>query len=125
VTASKAEPLPGAVLIGSVTYLVTADPDDWMRIEHQRESKGDYGCTDNTKATIYISPESTPDVQRQTLWHEVMHALCETVIGGMDWRGLGKDRYAREETVIRMLESPIVMVLRENPELVNYLMADR
>jgi hypothetical protein len=103
VSASKAVALPSTVLIGSVTYLATINPDDWLRIEHERQSKGDYGCTDNNKATIYINPESTPDVQRLTLWHEVMHALCETVVGGPDWRGLGKDRHDREESVIRML----------------------
>jgi len=108
-----------------VTYLVTVDPDDWMRIEHKTQRKGDYGHCQHDTATIYISPTCSRDVQRLTLWHEVMHALCETVMGAPIWRYLGPDRNEREESVIRMLESPIVLVLRDNPELVDYLMARR
>lgn len=117
--------MPASVLIGSVTYLVTTHPDDWMRIEYESQRKGDYGHTKHDMAMIYINPESTPDVQRQTLWHEVMHALCETVMGAPVWRYLGADRVEREESVIRMLESPIILVLRDNPDLVTYLTARR
>lgn len=114
---------PASVLVGSVTYRVTTDPDDWMRIEHKVQSKGDYGHCDNLTATIYVNPDLSPDVARLTLWHEVLHALCEAVIGSSDWRGLGKAKNDREETVIREIESPTLLVLRDNPALVTYLTA--
>jgi hypothetical protein len=115
--------MPATVRVGSVTFRVTTDPDDWMRIEHKNQRKGDYGFTGYHEATIYINPESTPDTQRLTLWHEVMHAMCEAVMGSPDWRGLGKEKAAREEAVIAAFESPIVCVLRDNPPLVAYLTA--
>jgi len=117
--------IPTLVRVGSVTYTVTTNPDDWMRYEHKIQSKGDYGHTQNLEATIYLNPASTPDVQRQTLWHEVMHALCETVMGSPSWRGLGEEKSDREEAVVRAFESPIVLVLRDNPGLVAYLVAAR
>ena len=116
--------MPISVVIGSVTYRVTIDPDDWMRVEHKVQSKGDYGHTQNLEATIYVNPAATPGVQRLTFWHEVMHAMCETVMGSPDWRGLGKEKAAREEAVVSMFESPIVLVLRDNPALVAYLTSD-
>ena len=116
--------MPTSVIIGSVTYRVTIDPDDWMRYEHKIQRKGDYGHTQNLEATIYINPAATPDVQRLTFWHEVMHAMCESVMGSPDWRGLGKEKGDREEAVIAMLESPIVCVLRDNPDLTTYLLSD-
>jgi len=115
--------MPTSVIIGSVTFRVTINPDDWMRIEHKNQSKGNYGFTGYHEATIYINPESTPDTQRLTLWHEVMHAMCEAVMGSPDWHGLGKEKSAREEAVVSAFESPIVLVLRDNPALVAYLTA--
>jgi len=117
--------IPSTVQIGSVTYTVTVDPDAWMRHEHEHQTKGFYGYTNHVQATILLSPEVTPDVARQTLWHEVMHALCEVTMGSPDWRGLGKEKSDREEAVVRAFESPTLLVLRDNPELVAYLTAAR
>ena len=116
--------MPATVRVGSVTYRVTIDPDDWIRVEHKVQSKGDYGHCQNIEATIYVNPEATPDVQRVTLWHEVMHALCTAVMGSPDWHGLGKEKHDREEAVVSAFESPIVLVLRDNPDLTAYLLSD-
>jgi hypothetical protein len=113
--------IPSTVQIGAVTYAVTIDPDAWMRYEHENQSKGEYGYTLHTEAIILLNPESAPDVARQTLWHEIMHGLCETTMGSPNWRGLGAEKSDREEAVVRAFESPTLLVLRDNPDLVAYL----
>jgi len=120
---TKLADMPATVIVGSVTYRVTIDPDDWMRYEHKNQSKGCYGHTDHVLALILLNPESAPDVARQTLWHELIHALCEVTMGRPDWRGLGKEQVDREEAVVRAFESPVLLVLRDNPDLVAYLAA--
>lgn len=115
--------MPASVLIGSVTYRVTADPGEWMRSEHELQRKGDYGHCDCSTAVIYINPASSPDVARQSLWHEVLHCLCETVMGAPQWRHLGEGRLEREEFVVRSIESPTLLVLRDNPDLAAYLLS--
>jgi hypothetical protein len=115
--------MPKAVLIGSVIYRVTTDRDDWLRIENATQCKGAYGHTEPMWAVIFISPETSPDNQRMTLWHEVMHALCETAMGSPNWDHLGEGPTEREERVIRSFESPTLLVLRDNPQLVAYLTA--
>jgi len=117
--------IPSTVRVGSITYTVTIDPDAWMRYEHENQSRGDYGYTNHTRALILIDPNATPDVTRQTLWHEVLHAACEVTMGSPDWRGLGKEKVDREEAVVRAFESPTLLVLRDNPGLVAYLTATR
>ena len=47
--------------------------------------------------------------------------MCETVMGSPDWHGLGKEKSNREEAVVAAFESPTLLVLRDNPELVAYL----
>ncbi len=117
--------LPTSIKVGTITFTftVTVDPDDWMRAEHETQRVGDYGHTNAMRAIISLNPEQSPDTMRLTLWHEVMHALAEVVMGANDWHGLGKDRDDREETVIRSWESPTLTVLRDNPNLVGYLTA--
>lgn len=118
--------MPAELRIGTVVYKVTVDADDWMRIEHSTQSKGYYGHTHHKSATIYLNPESTPDVLRLTLWHEVLHAVAETMMGSPDLRalpGAPESKDDAEEAVIRMLEHPTLVVLRDNPELVAYLTA--
>lgn len=119
-------PMPSEVRVGTVVYKVTADADDWMRIEHSTKTSGYYGHTQNTEATIYLNAGATPDVQRLTLWHEVLHALAETVMGSPDFRnlpGAPDSKSDAEESVVRMFEHSTLAVLRDNPELVAYLTA--
>lgn len=123
---STPAPLPPAVRVGAVTYRVTASTDDWMRIEHRTQTKGYYGHSQHTEAVIYLNPEASLDVQRLTLWHELLHCLDETVMGDPDWQKLPAapdDKDAAEELVIRMWEHPTLSVLRDNPDLVAYLTA--
>lgn len=113
--------MPKSVQIGAVLFGVTADPDEWIKVEHSRQVKGAYGHTDNVAARIWVNPDCPTAVQRLTLWHEILHALAETVMGKYDWKHLGKDTEAREETVIRCWEHPTLAVLRDNPDLAAYL----
>jgi len=119
-------PVPSTIRVGTVTFRVTVDRDDWMRIEHKTQTKGYYGHTENREAMIYLNPDGAPDVTRLTLWHEVLHCLDETVMGDPNWlelAGKPEDMDAAEEVVIRMLEHPTLAVLRDNPALVAYLTA--
>ena len=116
--------LPASVRIGTVAYRITNAPDEWMRVEHSTQTKGYYGHTQNTEAMIYLNPGATPDVQRLTLWHEILHALAETVMGSPDFRnlpGAPESKDAAEEAVIRMWEHSTLAVLRDNPDLVAFL----
>lgn len=115
--------IPSEIRVGTVTYHVTVEPEDWMRIEHATQKKGYYGHTDPKAATIYLNPESAPEQNRLTLWHEVLHALHETVMGSPSWQGLSEDPHAAEERVVLRWEHPTLAVLRDNPALVEYLTA--
>lgn len=112
---------PKSVRIGQVEYRITSDPDEWMKVEHKTQTKGYYGHTQNTEALICLNPDAAPSVTRLTLWHEVMHAICESALGSPSWDALGKEKDDREESVIRTLEAPTLNVLADNPDLVAYL----
>lgn len=122
-TARKPVTMPAEVLIGTVVFTVTTDPDEWVRAEHRRQRTGDYGACEPNRALITINPDTPADVQRLTVWHEVLHALAETVMGKPEWKRLGETVTDREEAVVRAWEHPTLAVLRDNPDLAAYLTA--
>lgn len=115
---------PPSIRVGTVTYRVTDDPDEWIRKEHAEQDKSKLGRTEHREATIWLDPDAAPTVKRQTLWHEVMHALAFAVMGARHWTNLGETADEREEAVILAWEHPTLAVLRDNPALVQYLMGD-
>lgn len=115
--------LPTQVMVGVVCYQISADPDDWMRIEHQEQRNGGFGFTEARRARIYLNPDQPESQMRLTLWHEVLHAVFESGMGRPSWTKLGGSTFDREERVVRMLEAPTLNVLADNPDLVAYLTA--
>lgn len=114
--------LPESVIIGTVVYAILNDPTSWMAYEHGSQTKGFYGATQFRQSQILINPEQTPEQTRLTLWHEILHALNQSVMGDPSWTRLSKDPDEAEEIMVRRLEHPTLAVLRDNPELTLYLM---
>lgn len=110
---------PRRIRVGTVTYRASDTPEDWVDADHNR-----VGETDHTLAVIRIKPGMAPDVVRVTLWHEVLHAVMWSMLGGPQWNDLGADQDAREEFIVARLEHPTLAVLRDNPGLVRYLTAE-
>ena len=120
---TKVAGIPKTIKVGPVIFTVRVDKDAWLSIEHETMTKGYYGHTRPQTGEIFLNPEHASDVHRLTLWHEVIHALLETVAGSPDWAPMPDDKKEREEMVVRELEAPTLTVLRDNPELVAYLVA--
>ena len=72
------------------------------------ESLGEWHAT---KAEIHYDANATEPVLRETLLHEVLHAVCEH-------SGLDPDDH---ETIIRSISPLILHMLRENPKFVGWL----
>jgi hypothetical protein len=64
------------------------------------------GDTDTMKCRIRVNSTMHPDVQRVTLWHEVIHGIL--FAAGMS---------DHDEQVVDALAHGLVQVLRDNPKL--------
>jgi hypothetical protein len=64
-----------------------------------------------SRAEIHYDPGTTGPVLRETILHEMLHAICEH-------SGLDPDEH---ETIIRSISPLILHVLRENPKFVSWL----
>lgn len=78
-----------------------------------------YGTTHLSTMTIYLNPHNTEQHMRSTLWHEIMHACIHMV--GLDQRFDDKDQHITEHELIYALVPVQLQVLRDNPELLQFL----
>lgn len=99
-----------------MVYTISFDANEHLDRESEMNERL-YGMGDYAKALIAIRPGMAPGPERQTLVHEVLHQILrQSGIGGLT----AED----EETIIRHLESGLLGVIRDNPELIRYLSAD-
>ena len=91
------------------------------RISFLKNLKEDCGETRLDLKRIYINPTMTMDVQKETLLHEILHCclidlFCQS---GMD----SKNLEIIEETIVLHLSPRLFQVLRDNPKVLNWLIA--
>jgi hypothetical protein len=104
VTTKAAPSAPKTLRIGPYTYTVdSAVPDGLL------------GQTDPDALKIHLNPAQPRDNERETLLHEIMHAVF--ALTGMS-RKLSS---AKEESIIRTLSPLLLEVLLRNPKLRDYL----
>lgn len=109
--------LPSEVKIGSQLWKIqeqkrkhSADPDN-------------YGFTIDKDLSIIIDSEMPTSLKRTTLFHELLHAVRFTY--GGSYSPPKSSTYAElEHYWIGLYEEPVVAMLRENPQLVAYLLSD-
>lgn len=105
---------PTSVRVGPYTYVVKVDADRIKELE--KESNTDlYGITTHGHLEIALQPDVADMVLRETLLHEVLHAVLFNT--GISDRMTDK----AEEHLVRALSPALFSLLRENPELVRYL----
>jgi hypothetical protein len=105
-TAHKA---PRNILIGHAYYTVKYD-------KSLNANAGALGVTGTETQQIHLDPQMGPDVERETLLHECLHGVFYQTLLQRQY----KDK--QQEDIIYALTPGIVMLLRSNPDLVEYLL---
>lgn len=105
---------PTSVRVGPYRYTVKVDADRIKELE--KESDTDlYGITTHGLLEIVLQPAVADMVLRETLLHEVLHAVLFNT--GLADRMTDK----AEEHLVRALSPALFSLLRDNPDLVQYL----
>lgn len=109
----KASP-PSSIKVGPFVYTVRVDEDAVNRRDLSSRDSSE-GYTDTAAHEIVI--RQTADAKR-TLLHELLHALFE--LSGMDVQ-MAERCKGIEEDAIQSLDGTLLMALRDNPEMVKFL----
>lgn len=109
-------PLPKSIIIGTQVWEVTQ-----QKRKHNSEfHEGTYGYTIDKDNTIVLDIEMPESRKRTTLIHELLHAIRFT-FGGVTTPSKSAQLADWEHYFIGLYEEPLVMVLRQNPELSDWL----
>lgn len=107
---------------------------DWTIVERSRDDDGtinddSYGYTLQKSNFIVIDKNCPPSRKRQTLFHELFHAVrFSNGSSGIkpDMENIQAEDviYTWEHYFIAMYEDTMLSVLRENPAIVDYLLSN-
>ena len=100
--------IPGEIKVGPYVYTVT--------LHEALEDDGLRGVSDTDLHYIRLNPKNPPALQRSTLLHECMHAVAASA-------GIGGGEKLQQEDFITRVEAPLTSLLRDNADLVAYLIA--
>lgn len=106
--------LPEQVDVGAVTFRLFV-----TELEDPRGEDRVLGLTDTDRARVRLNEDMPTSQRRTVLWHELGHAAWH--VAGLDESPTVKDH---EETVLAALAPLQLLILRRNPDLVAYLLAD-
>jgi hypothetical protein len=107
--------LPEKVTVGPLVYIVCNDIATYAQSVVDTNEQV-YGRVNYGDIQIILDPKQHDQHKRMALLHEVLHA-CWHVTDPID-------PHTVEEMAIRTLTGPLLDVLRRNPELVAYLLAE-
>jgi Zn-dependent peptidase ImmA (M78 family) len=115
--------MPTSIKIGTQQWTViqrSANVDDSL-------SSSAYGYTLDRSSTIVIDVDATPSRKRQTFLHELFHAIRFSMgspITPISNDDESKTTEAWEHYFIGMYEEGLLLTIRENPDILEYLLSE-
>lgn len=107
--------IPTLIVVGPKRYRVVVDANA-IAVAGQRERAGLDGHCDYAAQVITIEPNLGPDSMAEVLLHEVIHAVLEQASSGLN--------ADQQEAAAHALGNGLLDVLRRNPALTAYLVAE-
>ena len=106
--------LPEKVVIGPLTYRITDDEAEHLRQTVADDGDSSWGMIKYGKGLILLNPEQDASHTRLALFHECLHGCWHLTDFG----------HQEDEDPIRRIAGPLLDMLRRNPDLVAYLLAE-
>lgn len=111
--------LPSKIKIGTQIWEIS----EQKRKHNSEFLDGTYGFTVDKDNTIVLDAEMASSIRRVTLFHELLHAI-RFVFAGSFKPGKTTSYEEWEHYWIGVYEEPVLMVLKDNPELLAFLIAN-
>jgi Zn-dependent peptidase ImmA (M78 family) len=104
---------PKELKVGGKTYAITWDQESW-----EASNQEGYGYSNHRHSRISINPNQSTMEKADTLLHEMLHC-CLAQVGNMNnYKVLDE----LEEHVVTTTTPWLLTALRDNPDIVKYLL---
>lgn len=111
--------MPTKIKVGTQLWAI----EERNRNKDSTLSDDAYGYTLHRESLIVIDSLAVPSRKRQTLLHELMHAVRHS-IGSPVTPKNDDDSDTWEHFFIGMYEEGLLSIIRENPDVLEYLLSD-
>lgn len=105
---------PYRIQVGPHTYRIVADKNEINRLSVEADETRLGECDPKT-LTIFVDPTQADTMLRDTVLHELLHALMDLIGAGDD---IARDL---EERLVRRLAPVLLELLTRNPKLIEWL----
>lgn len=114
---------PTQLRIGHLNYTVTIDRTALDRETAEQGIPRRAGASHSATQLIELTDDMAPDYAAETLLHEILHqCLRVTAVDPDNDAKAGLDNV--EERAVSAIAGPLLSALRDNPELITYLLGD-
>lgn len=111
-------PVPKFIKLGTYNLAVKTDQANWDKLKLEGTNAHDkVGFYKGQDETIHIAPGQSLNYERDTVLHEVLHGIVAQA-GSLQAMDFTDDM---EENLILLMTPWLLMVLQDNPDLVEYL----
>jgi Zn-dependent peptidase ImmA (M78 family) len=105
-----------SVKVGAYTYQIIWGPEADHEMQQSEKSFAFCGLADHTKLCIYVGDHRAEGKKRNTLLHEIVHAIHVTY-------GLDDDLHkARSEHYVEVMAMALQSLMVDNPDLIKELL---
>lgn len=103
---------PNKIKVGPTTWKILYDSE-------KLSTPASLGETNSFTGEIIISEDLNPQIEVETVLHEVFHAIYATF--AFHWKDV-KSGYDREERVVGFTAAALLGVMKDNPKFVEWVM---
>lgn len=114
-------PMPDHITVRPHRYSLRADENALNAVRLEKRQAVITGCLDPQTGAIVLSEKVGLSYQRDTVLHEVLHAVSEH--SGLRYALQDRTTPMPEEELMQHLDTGLLGVLRDNPALVAWLCA--
>ena len=81
-----------------------------------------FGKTDTTQKRITMYKMDNEEIERETLFHELLHVALDDMAEAIFGYELEKKDSDKEENLVRLLSPQLLHILTSNPKLASYVL---
>ena len=81
-----------------------------------------FGKTDTTQKRITMYKMDNEEMERETLFHEILHVALDAMAEAIFGYELEKQDSDKEENLVRLLSPQLLHILTSNPKLASYVL---
>ena len=94
----------------------------WSIVWSEEPPEEAFGKTDTTSKKVTIYKIENEEIERETLFHEILHVALDDTAEAIFGYEVEKKDCDKEENLVRLLSPQLLQILTSNPKLASFIL---